>query len=56
MKDHELKLNEISSSHTLGGLREGRVKGSGKPHGGEGVDATLMSNTVTHSRRFSLVD
>jgi len=39
MKDEELKLEEIESSLTLGGLGE-VTRGEGR---GEGVDATLLS-------------
>ena len=55
MKDKELTLKEIEVSHTLGGAGEVRVQGRGKLCSGEGVDATLVSNTgVTHSRTFNL--
>ncbi len=33
MKDKELKLDEIESSHTLGGPGEGGVQGRGKWRG-----------------------
>ena len=42
MKDEELKLEEIETSLTLGGLG-GITRGEGR---GEGVDATLMSYTL----------
>ncbi len=42
MKDEELKLEEIQSSHTRDGSGE-VVRGDGI---GEGVDDTLMSNTL----------
>jgi len=42
MKDEELKLEEIQSSHTRDGLGE-VVRGNGI---GEGVDDILMSNTL----------
>ena len=42
MKDEEMKLEEIEVSHTLGGAGE-VVRGKGS---GEGVDATLMSDTL----------
>jgi len=39
MKDDELKLEEIESSHTLGGAWE-VARGEGR---GEGVDASLLA-------------
>ena len=42
MKDEELKLEEIESSHALGGSGE-VVRGDGID---EGVDDTLLSNTL----------
>ena len=48
MKDKELKLEEIEVLHTPGGAGEGRTvvcRGEGS---GEGVDATLLSDTVRY--------
>jgi hypothetical protein len=53
MKGNELKLKEMESSHTLGGAGKVVSKGEGS---GESVHTTLVSNTVTHSRTFSLAD
>ena len=53
MKDKELNFKEIEVSLTLGGAGEVQVQGRGKLCS-EGLDDTLVSNTVTHSRTFSL--
>jgi hypothetical protein len=45
MKYEEIKLEEVETSHTLGGVGE-VVWGEGR---GEGVDATLMSYTLKYS-------
>jgi hypothetical protein len=48
MKDKELKFEEIEVSHTLGGAGEGRKvvwRGEGS---GDGVDATLLSNSLKY--------
>ncbi len=55
-KDKEQKLEELESSHTLGGAGEGRVQGRGKWRGytwerghGEGVgvyDTLMVSDTL----------
>ena len=46
LEDQELKLEEIESSHTLGGVGEGDVQGRGKWSLGEGEHVTLMSYTL----------
>jgi hypothetical protein len=49
MKDKELKIYEIESSHTLGGSGEGRVHCPGESDSegsGEGVDVTRLSDTL----------
>ncbi len=53
MKDKEVKLEEIEDSDTLGGSGDRRKVVSKGEGIGEGVDATLVSNTL---RYFSLAD
>jgi hypothetical protein len=46
MKDKELKLEEIETSHTLGDRGKVVYKGEGSGEGG--VDTTLVSNTFRY--------
>ncbi len=49
MKDKQVKVEEVESSHTLGVSGEGHdvCKGEGS---GDRVDATLVENTLTYIR------
>jgi hypothetical protein len=47
VKDEEIKLEEIETSHRLGGVGEGRVQGRGKWRGCTRQSLTLIQTDNT---------